>query len=114
MSFQQKNQHRAPGITSSKSALTTILGCGNASGTMLPSFYIFKGKRLRSELLEDANTGSQGIVTESGWSNSDAFMQFLESYFIKYIQRSSTEQTVHIFDGHKSHACNRMGKRAKY
>jgi hypothetical protein len=94
----------APAVTSSKAAITTILGCGNALGTMLPPFYIFKGKRFRDELLDGSNAGSSGTVTESGWSNSAVFLEFLETHFLKYLQRQDPEQTVLlIFDGHKSH-----------
>ena len=93
-----------PAITSSRSATTTILGCGNALGTMMPPFYIFKGKKFSSDLLKGSLTGSQGIVTDSGWSNALAFQEFLKSYFLKYVQRSSNDQTVLLmFDGHRSH-----------
>lgn len=93
-----------PAITSSRSSMTTILGCGNALGNMMPPFYIFKGKRLRSELLDGSMAGSSGTVTDSGWSNSAVFQDFLQSHFLKYLQRGDVNQTVLlIFDGHKSH-----------
>ena len=93
-----------PGITSSRSATTTILGCGNALGNMMPPFYIFKGKRLNSDLLNGSSAGSQGIVTDSGWSNAAAFQVFLYTHFLKFVQRGSVDQTVLlIFVGHRSH-----------
>lgn len=93
-----------PAVTASRSATTTILGCGNALGNMMPPFYIFKGKRFSSDLLKGSSAGSQGIVTDSGWSNAAAFQVFLNTHFLKYIQRDSADQTVLlIFDGHKSH-----------
>ena len=93
-----------PAITSSRSATTTILGCGNALGTMLPPYYVFKGKRFRDELLSGSTTGAQGCVSDSGWSNTKVFHDFLENHFLKYIQRENDAQTVLlIFDGHKSH-----------
>ena len=93
-----------PAVTSSRSAITTILGCGNALGTMMPPFYIFKGKRFSNELLKGSSAGSQGMVTDSGWSNAKAFQVFLRDHFIRYLQRGGNDQTVLlIFDGHKSH-----------
>lgn len=93
-----------PAVTASRSATSTVLGCGNALGTMLPPFYIFKGNRFRNELLEGATSCAQGMVIESGWSNAKSFQEFLEKHFIKYVQRGSEDQTVLlIFDGHKSH-----------
>ena len=91
-------------VTSSRSAITTILGCGNALGAMIPPFYIFKGRRLSNELLKGSSAGSQGMVTDSGWSNAKAFQVFLRDHFIMYLQRRGDDQTVLlIFDGYKSH-----------
>ena len=107
--FKQNMHHHisagksTPAITSSRSATTTILGCGNALGTMMPPFYIFKDKQFSSDLLKGALTGSQGIVTDNGWSNALAFQEFLKSHFLKYVQRSSNDQTVLMSDGHRSH-----------
>ncbi|XP_045188616.2 uncharacterized protein LOC123546428 [Mercenaria mercenaria] len=93
-----------PAITSARTCITTILGCGNALGTQIPPYFIFKGKRMRSELLEGASPGTQGTVTESGWSNSDVFLEYLDTHFLKYVQRPSEDQPLLlIFDGHKSH-----------
>jgi hypothetical protein len=60
-------------ITSARTSIITILGRGNAIGTQIPPFFVFKGKRMRNELLEGASPGTKGTVTESGWSNSDVF-----------------------------------------
>lgn len=97
-------QNSTPAITSARSSVTTILGCGNALGTQIPPFFIFKGKRMRTELLEGATPGVQGTVTESGWSNSSVFYEYLDTHFLKFIQRPSADQPILlIFDGHKSH-----------
>ena len=65
-----------PAITSSRTCITTIIGCGNAIGTQIPPYFIYKGKRLTSELLQGASHGTQCTVTETGWSNSDHEMYF--------------------------------------
>lgn len=59
---------------------------------------------MRNELLEGASPGTKGTVTESGWSNSDVFLEYLDTHFLKYVQRSTEDQPLLlIFDGHKSH-----------
>ena len=70
----------------------------------IPSYFIFKGKRLTSELLQVASPGTQGTVTESGWSNSDVFLKYLNTHFLKFVQRESEDlPLLLIFDGHLSH-----------
>ncbi|XP_053391184.1 uncharacterized protein LOC128554006 [Mercenaria mercenaria] len=95
---------RTEAINSTRSSITTILGCGNALGTQIPPFFVFKGQRMRKELLEGSTPGSSGTVTDSGWSNSDVFLEYLQEHFIKYVQRGNKEQPLLlIFDGHRSH-----------
>ena len=76
-----------PAITSSRTCIRTIIGCGNAIGTQIPPHFIFKGKRLRSELLQGASPGTQGTVTETGWSNSDVFLKYLNTHFLNFVKR---------------------------
>lgn len=94
----------APAITSARSSLTTLLGCGNALGTQIPPYFIFKGARMQSELLDGSTAGAAGTVSETGWSNSDAFLNYLKNHFLKYVQRPTADQPVLlILDGHLSH-----------
>ncbi|XP_045169024.1 uncharacterized protein LOC123531825 [Mercenaria mercenaria] len=93
-----------PAITSSRSAVTTIIGGGNAIGTQVPPFFVFKGQRMNEDLLQGAASGSAGTMSKTGWSNSVIFHEYLESHFLKYIQRPDSNQPVLvIFDGHRSH-----------
>ena len=70
------NAYNVQAVTSGKSHTTTILGCGSASGQMIPSYFVFAGQRMMPDLLKDGAPGCVGTVTESGWSNSDVFIQF--------------------------------------
>ena len=98
------SDNSVPAITSSRTCFTTVTGCGNAIGTQIPPYFIFQGKRLTSELLQGATTGTQETVTETGWSNSGVFLKYLNTRFLKFVQRKN-EDLPHalIFDGHLSH-----------
>jgi hypothetical protein len=52
-------------------------------------------------LLEGATAGSQGDVSESGWSNTEIFT----NYMIQHLEPSRTKETqvLVLYDGHKSH-----------
>lgn len=93
-----------PAITSARSAITTIIGGGNALGTQLPPYFVFKGQRFNPDLLKGSTPGSAATMSKTGWSNSSIFYDYLQHHFIKYVQRSDASQPILlIFDGHKSH-----------
>ena len=94
----------APAVTASRSAITTVIGCGNAMCTHVPPYFVFKGARMRSELLSGSTPGADGTVSDSGWSNSEIFQQYLDTHFQKYVQgRNSDEPILLLYDGHRSH-----------
>ena len=56
---------------------------------------------MRSDLLDGASPGAQGTLSDSGWSISSVFREYLDFQFIKYIQRENERQPViPLFDGH--------------
>jgi hypothetical protein len=91
-------------ITTGKSKTITVLGCGSASGVAIPPYFVFPGKRMMPDLLKDASPGANGTMSDSGWSNSSVFRDYLKDHFIKFIPRREPHQyLLLIFDGHKSH-----------
>ena len=91
-------------ITTGKSKTITVLGCGSASGVAIPPYFVFLGKRMMLDLLKDASPGANGTMSDSGWSNSSVFRDYLKDHFIKFIPRRVPHQyLLLIFDGHKSH-----------
>ena len=92
-------------VVSPRSATTTIIACGNAMGTALPPFFIFKGKKLFDELLANKTPGTTAVMSDSGWSNSIIFKDYLEKHFMKYAQKpqESSQKMLILYDGHKSH-----------
>ena len=89
-------------VTSARGKTVTIVACGSAVGTRLPPYYIFPGKRWCDSFLLDTCPGSTGTMTESGWSNSVVFMDFMERHFLKFVSTGDKPILV-LFDGHKSH-----------
>lgn len=89
-------------VTSNRGQTVTIIASGNAAGCRIPPFYVFPGKRWNDNLLEGATTGAAGTMSESGWSNSQVFIEFLESHFLKYVKTDGSPVLI-LFDGHKSH-----------
>ena len=93
-----------PAITSGKGSTVTVIGCGNALGQQIPPYFVFPGKRMRPELLKGGTPGSDGTVSDSGWSNSTIFMEYLSGHFLKFAQgRDGEKPLLVLYDGHKSH-----------
>ena len=80
----------------------TIIAAGNAAGTRILPYYVFPGKRWNDDLMTGSCPGSLGYMTESGWSNSAVFMDYLERHFKKHVPTNDSPILV-IFDGHRSH-----------
>lgn len=90
-------------VTTGKSSTVTILGCGSASGVAIPPYFVFPGMRMRTELMEGATPGATGDVSESGWSNSVIFLQYLQNHFLQHVPGGLHEPVLLLLDGHKSH-----------
>lgn len=59
---------------------------------------------MKDKLLDGKSPGAQGTVSETGWSNSSVFLEYLDTHFLKYVQRPTENQSlILLFDGHKSH-----------
>ena len=68
----------------SVSAQLTVVGCGNAAGSYLPPFLIFKGKKKKPELSEKYSEGTEVRMSESGWSDSTLITDFVTNHFYKH------------------------------
>ena len=81
-----------------------MIGGGNSVGQQVPPFFVFPGKRMQEGLLEGASSGASGTMSESGWSNTEIFSQYMQEHLIKYLPEPSEDSYVLvIYDGHKSH-----------
>ena len=91
-------------IISERSSTTTVIGCGNALGQAIPPYFVFAGARMRQELLEGCTHGTDGTVSQSGWSNAEIFHTYLTDHFHRYsTPRSAEKPLLLLYDGHRSH-----------
>ena len=90
-------------VTTGRSQTITILGCGSAGGVAIPPYFVFPGKRMLPDLLAGSSPGTAGTVSDSGWSNSLVFHDYLHDHFLKYVPGGNSEPLLLLLDGHKSH-----------
>lgn len=82
----------------------TIIASGNASGARLPAFFIFPGKTVSSESIEDCSPGTGATCSDDGTTNCNVFQLYLENHFLKFIERKdSSEAILVLYDGFRSH-----------
>lgn len=75
----------------------------SATGTAIPPFLIFAGKRMMTDLMDGATPGAVGRVSDAGWSNSELFREYLEEHFLRYVTMKADRKVLLLLDGDKSH-----------
>lgn len=82
----------------------TIIASGNASGARLPAFFIFPGKTVSSESIEDCSPGTGATCSDDGTTNCSVFQLYLENHFLKFIDRKDHDEAILVlYDGHRTH-----------
>jgi hypothetical protein len=81
----------------------TIIADGNAISNSLPPYFVFSGKRWNPEFLKGAVSGSDGEMSDTGWSNTTMFNNYVTKHFTKYGNISKSDSTLLLYDGHRSH-----------
>ena len=87
-------------MTSARGQTVTLIGCWSAAGVRVPPFYVFPGKRWKDDLLDSSTPGSAGTMSESGWSNSVVFINYLKKHFLLHV--STAHPLLVLFDSNKS------------
>jgi hypothetical protein len=59
--------------------------------------------RMMTELMEGATPGAPGDVSESSWSNSVVFLQYLQGHFLQHAPGGLNKPVLLLQDGQKSH-----------
>lgn len=79
---------------------TTILGCCNAAGKVLPPLIVFQGSNLWSNWKGTHDLpGTFYACSEKGWMTTSIF----NDYFIKFCREVKERPLLLLFDGHLTH-----------
>ena len=82
--------------------VTTLIGCGNAIGNHLPPYFVLPESDFCESFIEKGSLGTQGSVSENGWSDGNTFFSYLKDHFLKYAYHPQNESLLIIYDGAKS------------
>ena len=88
-------------ISSGNKAQITVLGCGSATGQVIPPMVVFSGKKFNHELTVGEVPGTLYGMSDSGWMDSELFANWFSSHFLKHAVAS--RPLLLMLDGHKSH-----------
>lgn len=91
--FRRDSRHPEVIKNTSKSCYTVVF-CANANGEVLPPFFIFKGKKLWSDWLYQAPSGSRMAVSKCGWIDSSIFEEWLERHFIPHVDKEDGKKVL--------------------
>lgn len=80
----------------------TAVCCMSATGIYVPPALIFPRKRMNHLLFKDAPPGTLGLVTETGYMNTDLFLEWLK-HFVQHTKPSKEDPVLLIADNHTSH-----------
>jgi len=85
--------------TGEKGETVSLIAYCSATGVFLPPFLIFKGVRGKPEFGDGLPVGSQFVMTQSGYAQSETFQQFI-TFFLCH---KPAGNCLIIMDGHRCH-----------
>ena len=62
--------------------MTTLIGCVNGVWRQVPHFFVFPRARMIDLLLEGASPREAGTVSETGWSNTEIFSDYMKNHLL--------------------------------
>ena len=79
-----------------KGVTTTVLCAVSATGHYVPPLMIFKRKRLKLELTDNAPAGTIQGCSKNGWVNTELFIKYIK-HFVKFVNYSKESKVLLIF-----------------
>ncbi|KAH3693966.1 hypothetical protein DPMN_081405 [Dreissena polymorpha] len=59
--------------------------------------------------MKGATPGARATMSDSGWSTTDVFNDYLEHYFLQYAARTNENQLILLLlDGHTTHTTPKL------
>lgn len=90
-------------ITSAERGITvTVICCMSAGGHFVPPTFIFPRKRHHDALLNGAPLGSIQMCSDSGYINTDLFLDWLH-HFQNTVKATVEDPVLLLLDNHSSH-----------
>ena len=88
-------------VSADRGQLVTAVCCISASGLYVPPALIFPRKRKKEELYREAPPGTLAMISDSGYMNTDLFVEWLE-HFQVFVKSSQEDPVLLILDNHVS------------
>ena len=88
--------------SSERGNLITSLFCCSATGKFIPPTLVFPRKKKNPRYLEGTPPGTLMLVTDNGWINSEAFLEWFK-FFVASVRPTSEHKCLLILDNHVSH-----------
>ncbi|XP_035228762.1 uncharacterized protein LOC118200883 [Stegodyphus dumicola] len=99
-----KGKHQVGNLTSGEWGVITTMVCAvSAAGLYIPPMIIFKRKTFHSDLKIEAPPASFVTISETGYINSDLFVEWLK-HFQKHISCNVDDKVLLLLDGHTTHS----------
>lgn len=89
-------------VAAERGELVTAVCCFSGSGIYVPPALIFPRKRMKVEFLDGAPSETLGMISDTGYINTDLFIQWLV-HFQKHTRSSVDSPVLLILDNHSSH-----------
>ncbi|KAH9636837.1 hypothetical protein HF086_017080 [Spodoptera exigua] len=89
-------------VSGERGQTITAICCVSATGNYVPPAFIFPRKRMKGELIDGAPAGSIGMTSDSGFINTDLYLQWL-IHFKDYTSPTVDNPVLLIIDNHSSY-----------
>jgi hypothetical protein len=89
-------------VSGERGQTITVVCCMNASRNFFPPTFIFPRKKMKAELLDGAPPSSVGMVSESGFRNSELFLDWLQ-HFRNNVRSCAENPCMLLLDNYASH-----------
>jgi hypothetical protein len=89
-------------VSAERRQTVTAVCCMSASGIWVPPCLIFPRKRIRDELFVGAPPGTLKLVAESGYMNTELFLEWLR-HFQNFVKATAQDPVILVLDNHISH-----------
>ncbi|XP_021190238.3 tigger transposable element-derived protein 6 [Helicoverpa armigera] len=92
-------------VSAERGQTVTVEICFSAAGNYMPPMLIFPRKRNNPELMVNSQAGAWGTCSDSGWINSELFLQWFKRFVI-FSGASKERPVLLLLDGHSTHTQN--------